>query len=349
MATPSVDINNKRDGLLRKVEESLHMKVISYLTGDRPGLETQIGGDVIIRFRRHLEAIGESDSLALFLYTRGGDTNVPWRLVNLIREYCTRLVVAVPFRAHSSGTLIGMGADEIVMGKMGELTGIDPSVANPFNPPDPVNPMARVPISVEDVNAFKNLARRFDIEPDDENNAGVFLALASKVDPLALGNVERTHNQIRKVAAKLLALHPPLLAKEKVDEIIEMLTVGLYSHFHLINRKEAGDIGLNIKPADKETDAALWSLFADYSTEMELDKPFNAAQLLGQSPNLRVTAKRAFVESVGKTDTFVSEGTVSRIQPGAFQLPPGIQLPPQLQAQVQVALHFDSEGWKVTR
>jgi len=345
--------NSKRDGLLQSIEESLKTKVISYLTGDRPGLATQIGADVIPRFRRHLEAIGEVESISLFLYTRGGDTNVPWRLVNLLREYCTKLAVLVPFRAHSAGTLISMGADDIVVGKMSELTSIDPSVANPFNPPDPTNPMARVPISVEDVNAFKELAKRFGVKDEDpahpEHNAAVFLALASKVEPLALGNVERAHKQISKLAADLLSLHPPKLSKERTDEIVKMLTVGLYSHGHIINRKEAEVIGLNVKMATKEVDALLWNLFDDYSNEMELEKQFNPAQLaLGQAANVRVSAKRAFVESIGKTDTFVSEGTITRMQPGAFQLPPGMQVPPQL-AQVQVAVQFDFEGWKIVR
>jgi len=243
-----------------------------------------------------------------------------------------------------------MGADEVIAGKMAELTSIDPSVANPFNPPDPTNPMARVPISVEDVNAFKELARRFGIKEDDtERNGEVFLALVSKVEPLALGNVERTHNQIRKLAADLLSLHPPRLPENRMKEIVEMLTVGLFSHSHVISRKEAKGIGLNIQLANKEMDTILWNLFDDYSGEMELDKPFNAPQLVaGQTAPLRVTAKRAFVESIGKTDAFVSEGTISRVPPGGFQLPPGMQVPPQL-AQVQVAVQFDFEGWKVIR
>jgi hypothetical protein len=350
-ATASTNSASKRDAILKKLEDALKMKIIAYLTGDRPGLETQIGGDVIVRFRRHLEAIGDIDTIGLFLYTRGGDINVPWRLVNLLREYCKKLVVLVPFKAHSSGTLICMGADEIVLGRMAELTSVDPSVANPFNPPDPINPMARVPISVEDVNAFKVLAGRFDIPHDSPANAEVFLALTSKVDPLALGNVQRVHSQIRKLAGDLLHLHPPALEKDKIEAIVEVLTVGLYSHAHLINRKEASKIGLSVKEADKQLDESLWSLFAEYSMEMDLDTPFNPAQLLTpQTPVVHVTAKRAFLESIGKTDVFISDGAVSRIQPGALQLPPGMQLPPQLlQAQVQVQLRFDSEGWKVVR
>jgi hypothetical protein len=246
--------------------------------------------------------------------------------------------------------MICMGADEIIAGKMSELTSIDPSVANPFNPADPTNPMARIPISVEDVNAFKELARRFGIkEEDKDRNGDVFLTLASKVEPLALGNVERAHNQISKLAANLLSLHPPELSEEEKSEIVKMLTVGLYSHHHIISRKEAKQIGLNIQLANAETDSLLWDLFADYSSEMELETPFNAAQLVApQAGPLRVTTKRAFVESVGKTDVFVSEGTVSRVQPGAFQLPPGMQIPTPL-AQLQVAVQFDFEGWKTAR
>jgi hypothetical protein len=108
-------------------------------------------------------------------------------------------------------------------------------------------------------------------------------------------------------------------------------------------------MGLNSKNANKELDALLWQLLDDYSTEMELEKPFNAAQLLTpQAPSVRVAAKRAFVESIGKTDTFVSEGIISRVQPGAFQLPPGMPVPPQL-AQIGASIQFDFEGWKIVR
>jgi len=353
--------NSKRDEVLLAIEKKLGTRVIAYLTGDRQNLLAQIGADAIPLFRRHLEGIGEVQSISLFLYTRGGDTNVPWRLVTLLREYCATLKVLVPFRAHSAGTLICMGADEIVAGKMAELSAIDPSVANEFNPPNPMNPLTRIQISVEDVNAFKALAERFGVfkqrgtderESDEEaaRKAQVFLALASKVEPLALGNVERTHQLIRKIAADLLNLHPPTLDKPKVEKIIENLTVGMYSHQHMINRREAKSIGLNIKIADNETDGLLWSLFESYAAEMELDKVFNPAQLVaGQTPPLPIRVIRAIVESVGKTDVHMSEGTVSRMQPGVF--PPGVQLPPQFQAQIQaqVAVQFSFEGWKRTR
>lgn len=340
----------RRDQIVTALEGTLQTKVICYLTGDRPGgMETQIGGDVIPRFRRHLEAIGEVESITLFLYSRGGDTNTPWRLVSLMREYGRQFNVLVPFRAHSAATLVGLGADRIIMGKMGELSSVDPSVANPFNPPDPVNPAARVPIGVEDVNAYRELARRFGVKDENaELSAQVFLALASKVDPLALGNVERSYSQIRKLAGDLLRLHSGAVIEEQVNSVVRTLTERLYSHSHLISRREASQIGLNVEAADRNLDSALWELFSEYSAEMELDQPFNAPQLLGSRPSLRVELKRAFIESRNQTDMYVTAGTITRPTPGTLQLPPGIQLPPGMQS-IQVAFQIESDGWKILR
>jgi len=337
----SIESRNK---LIPVLEKTLNTRLVCYLTGDRMGMESQIGSDAVHRFYRHLESIGEVESISLFVYSRGGDTNVPWRLINLLREYCSNLKVLVPYKAHSAATMLCLGADEIVMGKMGELSSIDPSVANPFNPPDPMNPMARVPIGVEDVNAFRDLARRFGVdEKDSVQNAQVFMALAQKVDPLALGNVERSYNQIRKLAVDLLGLHIDGEAegKEKIDRIVSILTERLYSHSHLINRREAQKIGLPITIAGSDLDALLWRLFSDFAEDMELEQPFNALKILGDRPTARIELKRAFIESRDLTDVFISGGAISR--PMASQFPQGMNLP--MNVQLQAAVQFDAEGW----
>lgn len=51
-----------------------------------------------------------------------------------------QIEVIVPYRAHSTGTLIAIGADKIIMGRLGELSPVDPSTGHPFNPENPVNP-----------------------------------------------------------------------------------------------------------------------------------------------------------------------------------------------------------------
>ncbi|MBM3708626.1 MAG: hypothetical protein FJW69_09890, partial [Actinobacteria bacterium] len=107
--------------------------VISYITGDRENFNTKIGDDVVAIFYRHLELIGNKDNIDLFLYTRGGDMITPIRIVKLIRSYCKKFGILIPYRAHSAGTLVALGADEIVMTKIGELTPVDPTTGHLFN------------------------------------------------------------------------------------------------------------------------------------------------------------------------------------------------------------------------
>ncbi len=107
--------------LIQQLEKSRDSRVITYLTSDRQGpFSARIAVDVIPLVSKQLQAIGKTQNIDLFLYTAGGDTMVPWRLVSMIREYCDQFSVIVPYKAHSAGTMIALGADEIVMSDLSE-------------------------------------------------------------------------------------------------------------------------------------------------------------------------------------------------------------------------------------
>jgi membrane-bound ClpP family serine protease len=136
---------DKRAKILEELQAELGFPMLAYVTGDRPNLPTQIAPDQVILFPRHLKAIGNQTRAGLLLYTRGGDTNSAWPIINFLRAYFDEVVVLVPFFAHSAGTLICLGADRIYMSKLATLSPIDPSVANAFNPQDPTNPQTASP------------------------------------------------------------------------------------------------------------------------------------------------------------------------------------------------------------
>src|SRR5712692_5952869 len=119
---------------LRELEQLRGTRLIAYLTGDRQGAETRIGMDVFPFFYDVLARIGKVKQIDLLLYSTGGLTMAAWGLANLIREYCSRFAVLIPFKAHSTATLLSLGADEIVMGPMGQLSPVDPTITSPFNP-----------------------------------------------------------------------------------------------------------------------------------------------------------------------------------------------------------------------
>ncbi|MGH7238950.1 MAG: SDH family Clp fold serine proteinase, partial [Candidatus Saccharimonadales bacterium] len=149
--------------LIQSIQGLRNSRVITYVTSDRPGpVGARVAPDVIPLFSNQLRKItpaGKVSKIDLFLYSAGGDTMVPWRLVSMIREHCEQFSVLVPYKAHSAATMIALGADEIVMSDLSELSPIDPSTANVFNPQDPANPQGRIPISVEDVIAYFQLAK----------------------------------------------------------------------------------------------------------------------------------------------------------------------------------------------
>src|SRR5262245_4249447 len=268
-----------RSALLREIGAELGAGVLAYVTGDREGLETEVGQDVLRRVPRHLEAIGRQDRLALVLYTIGGDTNTPWPFVNFLRASCDELLVLVPYWAHSAGTLIALGADKIYMTRFGTLSPIDPSVTNEFNPQDPTNPDELVPIAVEDVLAFFQLASELNAGGSDLA-ADAFRRLAESVHPLALGNVKRNIEQIWELAKKLIRLHAPDADDAALTALVRQMTTELYSHSHMITRDEATALGLPVERPSDALEDRLLAYLEHLKADLELLEKFEPGTML---------------------------------------------------------------------
>jgi len=262
--------------LIKKIEEQRKSKVITYITSDRQGpVNARIAMDVVPIISKQLQKISKTENIDLFLYSSGGDTMVPWRLVSMIREYCDKFSVLIPYKAHSAATMISLGADEIVMSDLSELSPIDPSTANVFNPADPQNPQNKIPISVEDVMAYFDLAKnKFGIKNDEElaKIFNKFVEANPQIHPLALGNINRTHNLIRILAKRLLKSHKLPMKEDEIDKIVDYFTEKLYSHQYFIGRKEAkDDLGLkNVVNAEEPLAKVMTELYEAYQQEMGL-------------------------------------------------------------------------------
>jgi Serine dehydrogenase proteinase len=259
-------------------------KVISYITSTRPGLEAQMAMDAILPMYRHLQALGTTPAdtrIDLFLHSNGGEGIVPWRLVTLIREFCTEFNVLVPHHAFSAATLTALGADKVIMHPMGMLGPTDPSITGPFNPPSQLNPQQLLPVSVEDVSAYIALIRDdVGIRHEDEL-IQAFLALAEKVHPLTLGSVKRTTSQSRMLGEKLLRQRAgDAMALSTIEEVVHKLTSTLFYHGHPINSREAReDIGLHfVEDASPDVATGMWALYEAYQADLVLDKRFNVHQ-----------------------------------------------------------------------
>jgi hypothetical protein len=340
----------ERKQLIQQLEKTRNSRIITYLTSDRQGpFNARIAVDAIPLMSRELQAIGKAQNIDLFLYSAGGDTMVPWRLVSMIREYCDKFSVLVPYKAHSAATMIALGADEIVMSNLSEISPIDPSTANVFNPMDPSNPQGRIPISVEDVMAYFDLAKnKFGIK-GDEDLAKVFTKFVDanpQIHPLALGNVNRIHNLIRVLAKRLLKSHKAPITESEIDIIVDYFTEKLYSHQYFIGRKEAKeDLGLTTVVHATDAQAKLMTdLYEEYNKELEFAKMWNPENELGLNAVQNTKHyKIAYIESTELSSNFDIEVEYRKTQVNMVQQTPQgpVQVP-----QEQVGFKIVSQGWK---
>lgn len=336
--------------LIQQIENFRNSRVITYMTSDRQGpFNARIAMDVIPLISKQLQNIRKTQNIDLFLYSAGGDTMVPWRLTSMIREYCDKFSVLIPYKAHSAATMIALGADEIVMSDLSEISPIDPSTANVFNPADPQNPQNKTPISVEDVMAYFDLAKnKFGIKNDEQLAAifNKFVESNPQIHPLALGNVNRIHNLIRMLAKRLLKSHRAPMKEDEIEKIVDYFTEKLYSHQYFIGRKEAKeDLGLKtVVNADDILSKAMTDIYEEYNKELDFGKMWNPENELGlNAMQNKKDYKIAFIESSQLSNYYEISVEYRKQQVNIVQQTP--QGPMQI-PQEQVGFKIIGQGWR---
>ncbi len=295
--------SNARSVLIRELEQIRSARVIAYLTSDRQPFNAQIALDVLPLFYQTLQGIGRVEKLSLFLYSSGGNLDAPWPLLNLLREYCSYLEVLVPSKALSAATLLSLGANRIVMSPLSQLSPIDPE--GTF-----ITEAQPQKYSVEDIMSFIEFAKEKVGIAESQPLSEVLALLTKEIKPQILGSLNRSHARVRRLARKMLqfTLNDPKY-ETQLTEIVNNLSQLLYSHNHLINRREARDIiGFKeiIEYAEEPTEKAMQSLFASYAQDLELAKPFDPSALLQNQQQNSITVRQAYIESLELSHCFES-------------------------------------------
>lgn len=303
-----------RLNLIREIEAERNSRVLVYVTGDRQGLETKIGVDTFPFIAEHLDKFKNPERIDLFLYSTGGITMAGYSLANLIRENTGNFGVLIPFKALSCATLVALGADQIIMGKTGQLSPIDPSIQHPLGPSVSAGPGGArqiLPISVEDIFNYLNLAREELGIKDVDSLERVLENLAQKVHPLVLGHGYKLREQSEFLARTLLSNH--MDDEKKISDIIDTLTRARYSHNYIFSRKEVKDT-LKLPVVESEKVESLMSaLFREYQQILELANPYNAELGIGSQDEVTLSFNRAIIESTALTHVFRSERLLRKV------------------------------------
>ena len=329
-----------RRTIYEKIETDRKSKVLLYATSDRPQMEAQIANDAFDYFVQHLDRIWPASKITLILHTAGGDSAAAWRIINLLRIFCDDLEVLIPNRAHSAGTLISLGASRILMTKQATLGPIDPSLTGPLSPMVPGQPHQRVPVSVEAVQGYIDLAKNEMGIGEDAALGQILVNLAQHVHPLVLGQIFRSRNQIRSLAKTLL--EGSGIDAESRGRIIDFLCSESGSHDRTINRREARQLGLNVEKPSESLYALISELYEDYAQDMELRQRFEPMTILKGQPRATFSCQRVLIESVnGGSTQRLTNGEINLV---TAQQVAGPGLPPMPVSGAEVKITF--EGWE---
>lgn len=309
-------------------------RLICCLTSDRDNTQGQIAKDFLFRFFQHLRKMPKLEKLDVLLFTLGGDTLAAYALARLVRQFAKKIGVLVPHMCLSGGTLFALGADEIVMTRLGMLSAIDPSIVGMNNPMIEVmagvpgmpavgmpGQKVPVPVAVESVSGFKKLVRE-EWRLDEEGTAAAFRNLAEKVNPVLLGDLQRSREQIVRLATTLMKLHATAGESDRIASVVETLASGLGSHDYLFGAVEARDeIKLHVAKEDSDLEDLILRLYEDFAEEMELGIPFDLGQEVqklqprpGQQQAAAQTSKvikLVMIESLDRSDVWEREFAIA--------------------------------------
>lgn len=339
----------ERKELIEQIEQNRNSKVICYVTGDRHPFPAQIGDDAVRPLYQHIRDLGHVPRLDLFIYSRGGAIDVPWRIVSALRRAADEWNALITFRANSATTLIAMGADSIVLGAQGELGPIDPIMNFQRMLPSRDGPSTVVQdqVSVEDVMAYVRFVQERGGISDQQARAVALGKLADRVDPVALGSIYRTFSHIRDVARRILLSRKTPASDDVLNAIVSTLAERVYAHGHAVGFTAAREIGLPVELADAQLDLLMWRLLEVYERDMKLREPIDPASVVSTQDRFTEPGVIAVIESTTGLDEFQGDMEVraKRQMPGNLQvsvnlnlqLPAGTNLQ-QLPTQVQQLL-----------
>jgi len=312
---------DNRKILMKEMEGNFGFKPILYVTGDRPSppnlqLQSQIQEDVLPVFLDHLDTLGKVKHIGLIIYSRGGNITAGWSIINLIRQFCEKLSIIVPFRAQSTATLMCLGADEVVMTKQAILGPIDPSTNGCFNPIPPGNTQSG-PLSVEDLAAFLNTAKDFHLGPSEMSN--IVIKLCDFVNPIAIGKAYRSRAQIRNLAEKLMNLHSAI-KKENRAKLISTLCEDAGSHDYTIHRREATMLGFKIRKPNDEQYKLIKDIYEDFEKELELNVRYNFPDL-SNAGRVNSSLKLGLLESPDyKSNQYCHDVILTKVGPDTLNI-----------------------------
>jgi Serine dehydrogenase proteinase len=237
--------------LIKQIQTAKKIKILTYWNSVRGS----ICQDDVNSVYEIIKDWPIQEKIYLFIKSDGGDGKASLRIINLLREHTKKLIVLIPGECSSAATIMALGADEIHMGPLAFLSAVDTSLTHELSPVDKDNSLVSV--------SQDELTRVIKLWKESNQTENPYPSLYAHVHPLVIGALDRASSLSIKLCTDILSYHMGDL--KKAAEISRKLNSDYPSHNYPVLKREAKDIGLNVKNLDKDTHDVLIELNSLYS------------------------------------------------------------------------------------
>lgn len=196
------------------------------------------------------------------LQTVGGEPDAAFRIARCLRHHYKRFILLVPEYCKSAGTLIAIGADELVVCDRGELGPLDVQVNKPDEIMESTSGLdimqALSIMQTQAMESFRNyllelkantpITTKTAADMSAKLAIGLFAPVYNQIEPTRLGEMQRAISIALAYGERLNAY-----GKNLKRSALQKLVMGYPSHGFVIDRKEAGTLFNSVKhPCDFE-------------------------------------------------------------------------------------------------
>lgn len=261
-----LDTVQQRNGHLASIEKARDSSLVAYILHD----SAMVADDAIPQLYDKLQAWGHRPRIDLLLYARGGVPEAVWRVLNLLRDHCDHLGLIVGTRVHGAAALLALGADEIVIGPLSELSGIETPHKHMLLPHDELG--QTLPVTWSELKSLLH-----DSPPDGAERAASDLSIYNFIHPLVIGHIRQSDMLNRDLTRKALAMHMPAGEEDKAAKITDLFNGGFHSPLYTASRAELEGAGLPVTSADAVLWRHIWEVAQLYQATIYNDRPDSTA------------------------------------------------------------------------
>lgn len=202
-------------------------------------------------------------NLVLFLTTSGGDADVAFRIARFLQCTYSKFICVIPGWCKSAGTLLSLGANEVVFGVHGELGPLDVQMAKRDDLLDSESGLtvmdALTAIHEKTLLAFEHFfiettikgGGRLSVQTASEIAVGLatglFAPISQQIDPIHIGEAYRSMAIATEYGQRLIEKN-----KNTNEKGLNKIITGYPSHGFVIDRLEAKTVFEHVRECSED-------------------------------------------------------------------------------------------------